>query len=313
MTNSKRILLVLLGGLLILMSMMSFSWRSSTTYWYVNGQPYEWNFQQDVYAFRLQDASEFDVSQVNTQHIDHHEYRGDRNDKLNLIYFSEQSVISERDAIIRQIEGDIDFEAAFDVITLFPHLAYASGMWFVIDDQVLVNFRNQLTEIQKEDWALAHDLTQLNDLSNMPPGGNYTYIYQLDDNTVELEGGINFARRIYEADSNALLNAQPNLINAYEGTGGLVSTKDAEERNIRYYITNGDNNSLNVFLQLPEQAQGYTVNIYDHIGRQWVQEAVQASDNNLRIDISGLASGLYITNLRDQTGKKVATQKFQVF
>ena len=315
MSTRQRIIFLLGLGFVLMMSMMSFRSGQGTTYWYVNNEPYEWTFQDDVYAFRLVKGKKYSAP-VDPAVVDYLHHGGTTCSEFNFIYFNAQSTGLERDKVIQDVKNDADFYASYDVVTLFPHLDYDKGMWFVADELIMVNF--DFAKVDNpwiNDFASRYNLLMINNLSGLPAGGNYTYIYLMSETDVMTKGGINIAREIYEADSNLLVNVQPNLINAYEGKSDIDTF--IEDNNpsgkAKFYVTNANNQTLQVFYSIPGRYNHKgIINVFDYYGHQVISKMVTTENGNETLDISDLPGGIYISNIQSENGEILSTQKFRV-
>jgi len=145
-------------------------------------------------------------------------------------------------------------------------------------------------------------------------GGNYTYIYRISSFDVSTKRAIGMAREIFEADSNYLINSQPNLINAYEGKSDIKTRVDDNNQfsKVKFYVTNANNSTLQVYYTLPEHYKNAQITIYDYYGHNVNAKIVKSGEGNVALSLSDLPSGFYIANIKSEKGEILSTQKFRV-
>ena len=318
MGRSKKIDQLILAsiGIAIVLSTLAFvSSTTSSTYWYVDGVKDVWFVQEDVYAFRTTD-SEVYKGNIDYSIVDKVIFRDNYPDKLHFVYFKESASSWDRQGIIRNIEHHAQFSRAFPTITRFNTASYKDGLWYAADDQLLVTFKGGTPDKQTlSRFMNKYGLVAMNDPSNLPEGGNYSYILKWDASDMSIENSILSARAMYLADSNMVLNVEPNLLRAYDqGDGTFLSTgsNDKLVEEDKFYVMNEGNNELQVFFNIHSSDQQMFLRVLDLYGREFYVSEVDVQDNQHRVDISVLPSGMYFSCITDESGKVLVSQRFQI-
>ncbi|MEX0811166.1 MAG: T9SS type A sorting domain-containing protein [Chitinophagales bacterium] len=309
-------IIIVTSVLLLSISLISFRSDSDDLYWYVNGEPYYWEEQSDVYAFRMHNSSTAKLN-IDEELVDRVQHRSDKKDKIRLVYFNEQSSEFDRQQVISEIESSIDFDISFPVITQFPNLKYDKGMWFVVDDHLMANFKpSEIDSSSVQNFEIKHNLLAINRPSgNLPSSASFTYIFEIDDTELKYANAIQLSRSIYLEDQQILKNIQPNLINAYEERGEeevISSISDnafSEER--EFYLVNVTSEQVRVFCKLPKIDQGIIFNIYDLTGRKLFTKTLNSGAIDFDINLSAYSRGLYIANLENKNGETIEQRKFR--
>lgn len=317
-------ILIAAALLLLGISLISFRSDSDDLFWYVDGQPYYWETQQDVYAFRLKndETAKFEISNPT---VDRVQFRSDKKDKIQLVYFKENSSEFERQEVIGNIETSYNFDVSFPVITLFPNLTYKRAMWFVADDQLMVTFKeNAIDSNGLQQFEIKHNLLCINKPYAMDQAHDfYTYIFKIDPQELVFTNAIQLARSIYIEESALIENIQPNLINAYEEdnqssvdstVATSVETSITEKKENKFYLVKQSRNQIQVSINWEEDMPfQYSMNIYDLTGKKLFTKRINQQQIQFNLDLSAYPNGLYIANLEAENGLTVKQQKFRKY
>lgn len=312
---------IIAAAFLLVMSIVGFvAQSSSSTYWYVDGVKDTWFMQEDVYAFRTNDLAEFRGG-FSDAIVEQVVFRKNYPDKLHLVYFKSGTSDWDRQNTINQIKDDAQFSRDFPVITRFNTATYQDGLWYVSDDQLLVTFRGGAPgESALKTWTGKHGLVTMHNPSNLPEGGNYSYIFKWDAQDADIQNGILLARQIYLQDSSVLLNVEPNLIKAYDEyaepvTPAPISTSvasiDGESTTDKFYVVNEHNTELQVFFNINSTKNNLQFSIFDLQGRQHHFRPIDWQETQLRADIANLPAGVYFSCILNEGGQIMVSQRFR--
>lgn len=315
---------ILLVGILLLLGLSLISFRSDSDdlYWYVEGEPYFWEEQADVYAFRTH-PNMIAKLELNTDVVDRIQYRM-ADDKIKLVYFKENTTEFEKRNTIANIESSFDFDVSFPVITLFPNLPYSKGMWFVADDRLMANFKlSEMDSASVQDFEIKYNLLAQNRPSeNLNSNANFTYIFKIDETDLHYTSSIQLARSIYLEEKSVLENVQPNLINAYEESGSTgggdeivnsIKEESLSNRKPEFYLVNISQNILKVFSDFPSEQGNLIFSIYDLTGKKLFVKEIQRGVQDFTINLISYPSGLYIANIENSKGEALTQRKFRKF
>lgn len=310
--------IILAVALLLLgVSLISFRSDSEDLYWYVNGNPYYWESQNDVYAFRpiANSTPQFNFDE---NIVDRIQSRSDKRDRIILIYFNKNSSDFDRNQVISQIEISNDFDVSFPVITLFPNLTYDKGKWFVVDDQLMAIFNENVIDSNTiRNFEIKYNLLVTNSTgTGQPSNTSYTYIFEIDPVELSYANAIQLSRSIYMEDQQILQNLQPNLINAYEesGTGdievvsSIYDTKNSD--GITFNLARLSNEHVKIMIESTNQSY-MSFNIYDLTGRKLFTKPINKGNLEFNINLSAYPKGLYIANLEGESSETLKQRKFR--
>lgn len=310
--------IILAVALLLLgVSLISFRSDSEDLYWYVNGNPYYWESQNDVYAFRpiANSTPQFNFDE---NIVDRIQSRSDKRDRIILIYFNKNSSDFDRNQVISQIEISNDFDVSFPVITLFPNLTYDKGKWFVVDDQLMAIFNENVIDSNTiRNFEIKYNLLVTNSTgTGQPSNTSYTYIFEIDPVELSYANAIQLSRSIYMEDQQILQNLQPNLINAYEesGTGdievvsSIYDTKNSD--GIAFNLARLSNEHVKIMIESTNQSY-MSFNIYDLTGRKLFTKPINKGNLEFNINLSAYPKGLYIANLEGESSETLKQRKFR--
>ena len=174
---------------------------SKTIYWYVNGEKQEYQFDEHQMILSAKpEALEHIQSYKQLEMLDIELYDG-----------TELAYIDPADML--DIEGDI----------LMPVYAFGSTEPILLDDKVMVTFKNaDITAEEVNAFANTYGLRWVNtDVMNLPRGGNYTYIFELDGLTPVMNAAT-LSAELYEQRQDLVLSAQPNRVNHAHVDGDAV-------------------------------------------------------------------------------------------
>lgn len=305
-------------GFAVVVSTLAFvSSSTNSTYWYVDAVKEVWFVQEDVYAFRTNDNKAFEGFLDNSV-VEKVMFRENYPDKLHFVYFKETASEWDIQGVIRGIERDVQFSRSFPTITRFNSASYKDGLWYAADDQLLVTFKGGTPDKQTLDRFMdRYDLVAMNDPSSLPAGGNYSYIFKWDATDMTIENGILLARAIYLADSNLVMNVEPNLLRAYDqGDGTFLSNENGanveESVEDKYYVVNDADQKLKAFFNINSTNKQMYFRVLDLYGREFYLSEVNAMDTQHQVDISVLPTGMYFSCISDKNGKVLVSQRFRI-
>lgn len=305
-------------GAVIITAAFAFKQANPDPFYYANGDKVYWQTQYDMYAFRTVGEQEFDVKLDSTV-VDRVEFRSGYPDKLNLVFFSDNSSNWQRLQVIDDIQRHIAYSRDFPVVTMFDNTPSEAGLWYVADDLIMVMFKNDsLRDIHlpriKEDYSL----TQINDPSQMPAGGNYAYIFKWDIWDEAVINSIELSREMFERDSAVLWSVEPNLIRGYEPawvedsdtteTLTDVYDLDSESSAPTFYVFNQSGQTLQAHFKVKESR--YYFRVYDLFGRLLIERHLSSENERVDVNINHLTRGIYFSTLETLNGKPFATVKF---
>jgi len=317
MKQAKRISIFGLGAIIVTAA-FAFRSESNDPFYYANGQKLYWQFQYDMYAFRTVDDDTFKQI-LDTAVVDRVDFRSGYPDKLHLVFFSRNSSNWQRLQVIDDIERDGAFSRSFPVVTMFDNTPSEAGLWYVADDMLMVMFKNDsvrqahLSRILDE-----YNLTQVNDPSTLPSGGNYAYILRWDDTDTTVANSVELSREMFEQDSAVLWSVEPNLIRGYEPvwvedndtaeTTTDIYNVNSESTAPTFYVFNQDGQTLQAHFQVKESR--YYFRVYDLFGRLLIERHLSSESTSANININHLSRGIYFSTLETLDGKPFATVKF---
>ncbi len=305
-------------GAVIITAAFAFKQANPDPFYYSNGAKVYWQVQQDMYAFRTVGEQEFSAK-LDSAVVDRVEFRGGYPDKLNLVFFSDNSTNWQRLQIIDDIQHHIAYSHDFPVVTMFDNTPSEAGLWYVADDLIMVMFKNDsLRDVHlsriKEDYSL----TQINDPSQMPAGGNYAYIFKWDIWDEAVINSIELSREMFERDSAVLWSVEPNLIRGYEPawvedsdtteTLTDVYDLDSESSAPTFYVFNQSGQTLQAHFKVKESR--YYFRVYDLFGRLLIERHLSSENERVDVNINHLTRGIYFSTLETLNGKPFATVKF---
>lgn len=288
-----------------------------TYFWYKNGEKDVWQVQGDVFAFTTNDGHAY-AGYVDHSLVDSIYFRAQYPDKLQLVYFKGGTSFADRNSYINGIRQSSHYQRSYPVVTRFNTAPYTEGLWYVADNQILVTFRNgNPSAVDLSKFKNQYALTQLNDPSNLPAGGVYSYIFSWDVNNHAITNSLDYCQLIYEHDSTLVANAEPNLIKAYRElykpddylSAQTIETSGEEELN--YYIYLENNSNLSAYFDFKNQRSSYHFVVVDLFGREYTNQALENGHSFIQVDVSELAAGVYVSCLVDDNGAVQATQKFR--
>lgn len=309
---------ILSVGAAIITAAFAFKSTSTDPYYYANGQKLYWQTQYDMYAFRTIGEAAFPGT-LDTTVVDRVEYRENYPDKLHLVYFSRNSSNWQRLQVIDDIRQHRAFSLDFPVVTMFDNTPSDAGLWYVADDLILVMFKNDsLRNVHLPRILSEYNLTQVNNPSQLPAGGNYAYILKWDLKDARVQNSIDLSRDMYERDSAVLWSVEPNLIRGYEpvwieDTDTIDTATDLHDLNSKpseptFYVFNQGGQTLQAHFQVEETR--YYFRIYDLFGRLLIERHLSADNERVDVNISHLTRGIYFSTLEALDGKPFATVKF---
>lgn len=312
-------ILISLTLLLLGASLISFRSDSEDLFWYVEGEPYFWEAQPDVYAYRVHQSNAEKLN-LDESLVDRVQYRS-ADDKIRLVYFNEGTSEFDKQSVISQIENSYEFDVSFPVITLFPNLVYSKGMWFVTDDRLMVNFKSQeLDSNSIQNFEIKYNLLALNRPPSNSSSSNFTYIFKIDPTELVYTNSISLAKSIYVEESQIIENIQPNLINAYEEQGEVEVINSVGDELINapsitntFYIANLSNDQVKVFTSFPNLEESLSFNVYDLTGKKLFTKALNSNQLDFIINLSAYPTGMYIANVEKNTGEAVGQYRFRKF
>jgi uncharacterized protein YneR len=304
--------LMLTLGLSVLSGFISQEQQSSL-YWYYNGQELRWSAQPDVFVFRMKDHKAF-IGPVDEAIVEATEFRNDDPDKLNIFFFRNGTSQSEINGIIAQVKETAGFEAEFPAITMLPAAAYTENMWYFANDRLIVQFRSDsLARAHVTAFKQRYSLVQTNDVSNLPAGGIYAYIFQFTPGT-GYQNVLELTQTIYQQDSSFVLSAEPNLVKIYrQPVSGVTSTADEQNATFEeeFYVVNDREQTLQAYFKLKPQQLNFSA--YDIFGRQVYIQKVPAGEKHIDLDISTFSPGIYFACMEDANGQPLYVRKFRKF
>lgn len=305
-------------GAVIITAAFAFKSSSTDPYYYANGQKVYWQTQYDMYAFRTVGEVEF-TGVLDSMVVDRVEFRGNYPDKLHLVYFSRNSSNWQRLQVIDDIQHHIAYSHDFPVVTMFDNTPSDAGLWYVADDLIMVMFKNDsLRNVHLPRIISEYNLTQINDPSQLPAGGNYAYIFKWDVLDETVVNSIELCREMFERDSTVLWSVEPNLIRGYE-LGTIEDTDTAETATDVYdlnsessaptfYVFNQGGQTLQAHFKVKESR--YYFRVYDLFGRLLIERHLSSDSERVDVNINHLTRGIYFSTLETLEGKPFATVKF---
>lgn len=314
MSRLHKIAFITFGFAFVVSTLAFVSSTANSTYWYVDGMKDVWFVQDDVYAFRTVDNNTFSGS-IDYSVVDKMVFRENYPDKLHLVYFKSTASDWDKQNVIRDIEHSTQFSRTFPTITRFNTASYEDGLWYVADDQLLVTFKGGNPSEQTLDRFMnKYDLVAMNDPSNLPDGGNYSYIFKWDASDLTIENSILTAREMYIEDSSILSNVEPNLLRAFDqGDGTFLSTGATEEIEAdKFYVVNDDNSELKAFFNVSSSTSKMQFRVLDLQGREFYVSNIDAQDTQHRVNISMLTTGMYFSCITNENGKVIVSQRFRI-
>lgn len=316
MTRSKMKLRVtlLLVGLLMLLVLRSIAQQY---HWYNDDTPSQWFQQEDVFSFTTISETQFTGS-VNMAVVDSLVFR-ETPDHLNVVYFNENSSITNRQLVVVQISEHPEFRAAVAVVTTDSTAGYSQGLWNLTDDQVLIVFRNGNVSSSQLLQFLDDYFLELRHApgSGLPSGGNYTYIFEADDSTLNAMNlnTASLAAMIYEQDSLMIKSVSPNLLDMFQPTGGfnpaIAETHEAPTAHdepadwkVVYNFSQNIHFTIN-----PETDHTTAVGMFDLNGREHYFTLLPPGENGYSIDVSQFEKGMYFLNVAEAEGRLIFSYK----
>lgn len=317
MKHIKRITIFSLGAVIVT---AAFAFRTEITdpFYYANGQKVYWQTQYDMYAFRTVGEVPF-TGDLDTTVVDRMEFRDNYPDKLHLVFFKPNSSNWQRLQVMDDIEHHVAFSHAFPVITMFDNTPSEAGLWYVADDLLMVMFKNDsIRNIHLPRIIAEYNLTQINDPSQLPAGGNYAYIFKWDIWDDAIVNSVELSREMYERDSAVLWSVEPNLIRGYEPvwvedsdtteTATNVYSMDSEASAPTFYVFNQGGQTLQAHFKVKESK--YYFRVYDLFGRLLIERHLSSDSKRVDVNIGHLSRGIYFSTLETLDGKPFATVKF---
>ncbi len=317
MKYTQKIAMFSLGAVIITAA-FAFKSANPDPFYYANGSKVYWQTQYDMYAFRTVGEIGFD-GLLDSTVVDRVEYRGSYPDKLNLVFFSRNSSNWQRLQIIDDIQRHISFSHDFPVVTMFDNTPSEAGLWYVADDMIMVMFKNDsIRNVHLPRITDEYNLTQINDPSQLPAGGNYAYIFKWDIYDETVENSIELSRSMFERDSAVLWSVEPNLIRGYEpvwledsDTAEAVTDVydlDSEASAPTFYVFNQSGQTLQAHFKVKESR--YYFRVYDLFGRLLIERHLSSETEHVDVNINHLSRGIYFSTLETLEGKPFATVKF---
>lgn len=317
MKYTQRLTIFSLGAVIIT---AAFAFKSATDdpFYYADGQKVYWQSQYDMYAFRTVGEVAF-TGLLDSAVVERVEFRGNYPDKLHLVYFSPNSSNWQRLQVMDDIQRHVAFVHDFPVVTMFDNTPSEAGLWYVADDLIMVMFKNDsLRKVHLPRLLNEYNLTQINDPSQLPAGGNYAYVLKWDIWDENITNSIDLSREMYERDSAVLWSVEPNLIRGYEPvwvedtdtTEELtdVYDLDSEASAPTFYVFNQSGQTLQAHFKVKESR--YYFRVYDLFGRLLIERHLSSESEHVDVNISHLSRGIYFSILETLDGRPFATVKF---
>lgn len=175
-----------------------------TLYWYVNGEKQAFTFDEN----RV-------ILQTSASAIDRTLWTQKTQDIVNIETYNGKTLIAMRaeDMLTNRPEGQL----------LVPVYQQGSDEPILLDDRIMVSFKDPYINKGKVlAFAEAHNLTWLNpDIANLPAGGVYTYVFQVQNHSVANNAAV-VSARIYETETGLVASVQPNRVNHAKVNGDAV-------------------------------------------------------------------------------------------
>lgn len=198
----------------------------SSTYWYVDGLPDYWFYQPDVFAFKCWNGQGF-TGTINGAIVDSVVHRANRRDKAVEVYFSANATPSQRISEVQSIFASGQLEMPYITLTRDTLIPRSAEEWFVLDNLVLVNFKEAYPDpVDISDFMSRYNLTLFTapDIGNLPMKADsdyvsYTYVFEVHLPPAATSSGfawdyyIGVVRDMVDIDSAFVLNAEPNFVN----------------------------------------------------------------------------------------------------
>jgi hypothetical protein len=180
----------------------------------------------DVFAFKCFNGAAYN-GLIDTNLVQNLIYYGDRNDMANEIYFKPTSTIPDRLNFLATISLSGQMEKPYLTICKDTTSAIKDNKWYIVDDQILVNFINPNPDSNFiQNFCTANGL----DLVHQPPtilnydlnnAFSYTYIFKINMryfNSLNYDLYIDKVRSVYTNNIGIVKNASPNITN-FRNTG----------------------------------------------------------------------------------------------
>ena len=187
-----------------------------STFWYdYFGNADYWLHQPDAFAFKTFGGSAY-TGWIDTTTVDSVVFQSGRNDKANEVYFKSSASATQIQAQIISCYQSGQIEYTYPVITKNPFLQNYMKKWYVMDNLLLVSFRDSLVDTDTLDAFMnRYNLTLYSgpDPNLSPPQFYFPYIFKIGILSKDIPDYPEYAQLVYERESALVEAVSPNIVN----------------------------------------------------------------------------------------------------
>ncbi len=314
----KRFRYVMILFILLLLAYAADAQTTDTAQWYQSGSKEIWFHQKDVFAFRTKSLTAFEIAGYDDV-VKHHYHRSRFPDKMNIVYFDTEASTQQVEDFKQYIKTETDFDAVFPVITKMPDSLAEKAKWLLVDDYIMIKFRNNnISTQQLNDFRTKYALLWRNPEIKNYNSGNPTYLFTFNMHSGKAIDVIDLSKKIIEQDSVLVAQAIPNKIMAFEPIPAdanntitfIVNQTNTEGKD--YYIHLNSANILKVYFKNREPSKKKEFKIYNAMGQLIYDKPVsQYEQNEYYLRVHDYAPGIYFTLIEETGGNMIHFARFK--
>lgn len=295
------------------------SLSADSTWWYQSGQKQTWYKQQDVFAYRSNTLTQLPL-QGHDDVLLYQYFREKNIDKMNVVYFKPNSNPLDVELAKQSILNHASFNGTFPIITLNPDSQNTSGKWLLVDNLLMVKFRDSnLPTAWFNDFRTRYNLSWQNpEIKLQNTGANHVYIFSQNSISDSIPDVITLSRKIYQQDSSMVEQALPNKVMAFQpvindtNNEVVLSFNEEDIEGKDYYISANGNDILKVYFNDRNTQVKKTFKIYDSLGQLILAKPLLYFENSdFYIRTNDFPLGMYYTLVEEENGNLLHFQKYR--